>query len=186
MVSQLLLILFQLRYNDERNESTQLLDGMSLRNNNLTAIRSSSNNSDYEPVFGTTSMQSGRSYWEIRIDKYVEHHDIILGISLEGSPELRFDNIRFWGWICTSGSKFMRSRPGGKHDVKEYGGTVKIGDTVGVLFEFKGEIGYLTFLKNGSSLGTCWNNIPPGKYNACAFLFYEGVQLSLNPNAKLN
>lgn len=68
---------------------------------------------------------------------------------MEGNHDFRFEHIRFWGWICTSGNKYMRTRPGGKHDVAEYGGAVKIGDTVGVLFEFRGEIGYLTFLKNG-------------------------------------
>lgn len=38
----------------------------------------------------------------------------------------------------------------------------KIGDTLGVIFEFKNGIGVLSFSKNGESLGVCYNNIPPG------------------------
>ena len=67
---------------------------------------------------------------------------------INGRP---FDSGKFWGWICTGGRKIYPSVPDGPPTAKEYGGCAKIGDTIGVLFEFKNETGYLTFLKNNVS-----------------------------------
>jgi hypothetical protein len=69
--------------------------------------------------------------------------------------------------------------------VREYGGCAKIGDTIGVLFEFKQGVGHLSFLKNGTPLGVCFHNIPPGEYLPTACLFYGEVQVTLNPKAVL-
>jgi len=52
-----------------------------MRTGNLTATRAQSNSSEYEAIFGTNTMSSGRHYWEIKIDRFVEHHDIIMGIA---------------------------------------------------------------------------------------------------------
>jgi len=102
---------------------------------------------------GSIAIGSGRHYWEIKIDKFVDLNDIIIGVSLKGM-DIRngpFDASKFWGWICTSGRKLYPSPSGGRQEAKEYGGCAKIGDNLGVLFEFRNNIGHLTFLKNGVS-----------------------------------
>jgi len=100
-------------------------------------------------------MSEGRHYWEIKIDKFVELDDIIIGVSLKGM-DMRsrpFDTGKFWGWICTGGRKIYPSAPGGPPQAREYGGNSKAGDTIGCLFEFKSNnMGSLTFLKNGVSI----------------------------------
>jgi hypothetical protein len=63
-----------------------------------------------------------------------------------------FDTGKFWGWICTGGRKIYPSAPGGPPTAKEYGGCAKIGDSIGVLFEFKNGMGQLAFLKNNVSI----------------------------------
>jgi len=50
-----------------------------LTNNNLTANKNSE--SDYQSVLGNLPMSSGRHYWEIKIDKYVDEEDLFIGIS---------------------------------------------------------------------------------------------------------
>ena len=39
---------------------------------------------EYETVLGTTEISSGMHYWEIKIDKFVELDDIIIGVSQKG------------------------------------------------------------------------------------------------------
>lgn len=41
--------------------------------------------------------------------------------------------------------------PGGPPTAKEYGKMANKGDRIGVIFEFKNNIGHLSFLKNGVS-----------------------------------
>jgi hypothetical protein len=108
---------------------------------------------EYETVLGTIAINSGRHYWEIKIDKFVELDDIIIGVSQKGMDihSRPFDTGKFWGWICTGGRKIYPSAPGGPPTAKEYGGCAKIGDNIGVLFEFKNGMGSLSFLKNGVS-----------------------------------
>jgi hypothetical protein len=65
--------------------------------------------------------------------------------------------------------------PGGGPIAKEYGGCAKIGDTIGIIFEFKNGLAHLSFLKNSTPLGVCFNNIPPGCYLPCACLYYGEV-----------
>lgn len=75
-----------------------------LFNNNLTANKSPESE-DYETVLGSISMASGRHYWEITIDKFVDLNDIIIGVChRDMDPNSRpFDTSRFWGWMCTGG-----------------------------------------------------------------------------------
>jgi len=86
-----------------------------------------------------------------------------------------FDTGKFWGWICTGNRKIFPSAPGGPPQAKEYGGNAKIGDVLGCLLEFKSGIGHLTFLKNKTALGTCFNNLPAGIYYPAACLYYGEV-----------
>ena len=52
---------------------------INLMNNNLTANKKSE--IEYETVLGTVAMNAGTHYWEIKIDKFVELDDIIIGVS---------------------------------------------------------------------------------------------------------
>ena len=133
-------------------------------------------------------MNSGTHYWEIKIEKFVELDDIIIGVAKEGVDlkQRIFDTGKFYGWICTGGRKIYPTQPGGAPIAKEYGGCAKIGDTLGCLLEFKNNMGYLTFLKNGSPLGVCFNNIPPGSYLPTAVLYYGEVQITLDSKARLD
>ena len=55
---------------------------INLLNNNLTANKKQE--VDYETVLGSISISSGTHYWEIKIDKFVELDDIIIGVSQKG------------------------------------------------------------------------------------------------------
>ena len=174
-----------------------------LLNDNLTANKKQE--VEYETVLGSISINSAQSirhYWEIKIDKFVELDDIIIGVSLKGMDirQRPFDTGKFWGWICTGGRKIFPSAPGGPPQAKEYGGCAKIGDVLGCLLEFKSNLGHLTFLKNGVSffcnkfnyllflqtpLGVCFNNLPAGTYCPTACLYYGEVQITLNSLARL-
>jgi hypothetical protein len=51
---------------------------INLFNGNLTANKKSE--PDYEVVMGTVPISSGVHYWEIKIEKFVEQDDIIIGV----------------------------------------------------------------------------------------------------------
>jgi tripartite motif-containing protein 9/67 len=126
-----------------------------LINDNLTANKKSE--VEYETVLGNIQINSSssvRHYWEIKIDKFVDLDDIIIGVSQKGMDirQRPFDTGKFWGWICTGNRKIFPSAPGGPPQAREYGGNAKIGDVLGCLLEFKSGIGHLTFLKNKVSM----------------------------------
>ena len=54
-------------------------DNIQLLNHNLTANKKVE--VEYETVLGTIEISSGMHYWEIKIDKFVELDDIIIGVS---------------------------------------------------------------------------------------------------------
>ena len=60
-----------------------------------------------------------------------------------------------------------------------------MGDTLGCIFEFKNNVGNVSFLRNGTPLGICFNNIPMGQYYPCAYLYYGEVQITLDSKASL-
>ena len=132
-------------------------------------------------------MSSGVNYWEIIIDKFVDLDDIIIGVVGKGyhAKNQLFDCGKFYGWIATGGRKVYPSVPGGQIQGKEYGGCAKLGDTIGVIFEFKQGTGHLSFVKNGNPLGPCHTNIPPGSYYPVAHMLYGEVQITLNAKASL-
>lgn len=152
---------------------------ITLSNSNLTANKKQIE-ADYEAVVGSIAFSSGRYYWEIKVDKFVEQDDIIIGV-VNKSVDIRtrlFETGKFYGWICTGGRKISPAVPGGHLNPKEYGGQdncAKIGDTLGCIFEFKNNVGYMSFLRNGNPLGICFNNIPSGSYLPVAYLYYGEV-----------
>ncbi len=140
---------------------------------------------DYETVLATVGLNSGRHYWEIKLDTFVEMEDIFVGIARRNIDlHMRaWDTGSFWGWICTGSRKFCPASPGPQ--VLEYGGFSKINDTIGVMVEFMEGIGRLSFYRNGQPLGLAFDNIPPGTYYPAVCLYYGEVQVTLNPKAKI-
>ena len=58
---------------------------------------------DYETVLATVGFNSGRHYWEIKLDTFVDLEDILIGVArrnIELSMK-NWDSGSFWGWICT-------------------------------------------------------------------------------------
>ena len=158
---------------------------INLTNGNLTANKKSE--AEYETVLATVPISSGTHYWEIKIEKFVDLDDIIIGVVQKGVDirQRLFDTGKFYGWICTGGRKIYPNQPGGGPVAKEYGGCSKIGETLGIIFEFKNNVGYLSFVKNGSPLGICFNNIPAGSYFPCVSMYYGEVQVTLDSKVKL-
>ena len=70
-------------------------------NNNLTANKKYEIN--FETVLATVGFDSGRHYWEIKLDTFVDMEDIFIGVARR-NIELNiraWDTGSFWGWICT-------------------------------------------------------------------------------------
>ena len=89
-----------------------------LSNDNYTATNLHSN--DYGTVLGSISISSGVHYWEIKIEKFIDLDDIIVGVSQKGM-DIRSrccDTGKFWGWICTGGRKIYLVHPGGPPTAK--------------------------------------------------------------------
>lgn len=164
-------------------------------NQGLTACRIGRGNYGYESMLGTVGFDSGRHYWEVKLDEFGDLQDIYIGICKKehnGQPQNLnqhlFGIADTWGWICTGNEKRGAGVPSGKQN---YGDYSKINEDIGVLLEQDlGNQGFgkLTFFRNGLSLGEAFDKIPPGCYYPCVSLFMsEGVrvQVTLNPKAKL-
>lgn len=71
-----------------------------LLNNCLTANKKIE--IDFGTVFATVGFNSGKHYWEIKLDTFVEFEDIYVGISRKNIDlyTRAVDTGSFWGWIC--------------------------------------------------------------------------------------
>lgn len=69
---------------------------------------------DFETVLATVGFNTGRHYWEVKLDTFVEMEDIYIGISKRNIDlYLRaWDTGCFWGWVCTGGRKFCPTQNG--------------------------------------------------------------------------
>lgn len=58
---------------------------------------------DFETVLANVGFSSGRHYWEIRLDTFVEMEDIFIGVARRNIDLYirAWDTGQFWGWICT-------------------------------------------------------------------------------------
>ena len=54
--------------------------GIKLSNANLT-LNKIGEVEDYQLVIGNISFSEGKHYWEIKIDKYLEEYDILIGVA---------------------------------------------------------------------------------------------------------
>lgn len=66
---------------------------------------------DQETVVGTIPINSGKHYWEVKLDKFIELDCITLGVVLKGF-DLRtrlFETGKFYGWMCTGAKKIFPS-----------------------------------------------------------------------------
>lgn len=153
--------------------------GIKLSNNNLSAYKNGE--SDYQTVLGNLALSSGRNYWEIKIDKFVDEEDIFLGIArknLNLYTQPSATNL-FWGYLCLCAK---RSGPDGA--IIDYGYAAKLGDTIGVLLEFRSGVGSLSFYRNGTKCGVAFSNLT-GTFYPAVSLFYGEVQVTLDPKAPM-
>eukprot|EP01017_Pseudomicrothorax_dubius_P049567 TRINITY_DN9234_c0_g1_i1.p1 TRINITY_DN9234_c0_g1~~TRINITY_DN9234_c0_g1_i1.p1 ORF type:complete len:333 (+),score=89.79 TRINITY_DN9234_c0_g1_i1:26-1024(+) len=127
-------------------------EGIKLSNNNLTANKNGGD-VDFQTVLGSIPMNSGRYYWEIKIDKFVDEEDLFIGVARkEVDLNMRpLDTKLYWGYMPLCARKF-----GPDGELVEYGFSCKAGDILGVLLEFKQGVGTLSFYKNGAKCGTAY------------------------------
>ncbi|CAK69624.1 unnamed protein product (macronuclear) [Paramecium tetraurelia] len=150
-----------------------------LSNNNLTANKKGQ--SDYQTVLGTLALNSGRHYWEIKIEKYVDEEDIFIGIARKEIDLYTQPTTtgHFYGYICLCARKF-----GADGQISDYGYSAVQNDTIGVLLEFRSGIGTLSFYRNGVKCGEAFNNLTGTFYPALS-MFYGEVQVTLDSKAPL-
>ena len=58
---------------------------------------------DYETALGTIGLDSGRHYWEVKVDRYVNDEDIFIGVAHKDVPLYTRppETGQFWGYLCT-------------------------------------------------------------------------------------
>ena len=129
---------------------------------------------------------SGRHYWELKLEHYATERDIFAGICPKQRCEALTELNDVYGWICSMDKKLKRVD--GAMTDETYGDYSSIGDTIGVLLEFvKDGTANLTFYKNGRSVGICYSGIPNATYYPCIALSAMSgneVIVSLNSKAK--
>ncbi|KAM3135484.1 negative regulation of SNARE complex assembly [Paramecium bursaria] len=161
-------------------DTTKKGKSIQLSNHNLTANKSGE--ADYQTVLGTLAIGSGRHYWEIKIDKYVDEEDIFIGIAkkdIDLYVQPTSSQQMFYGYICLCGRKF-----GADGQVQNYGYNSKQNDIIGVLLEFRNGLGTLSFYRNGVKCGEAFNNLQGVFYPALS-MFYGEVQVTLDPRAPI-
>ena len=118
----------------------------------------------------TVGFNSGRHYWEVRLDIYHSEQDIFVGVCPKQKPETLTELNDVYGWICTQDKKLHKVE-GKQYLLERYGDYSAIGDVIGVFLEFSKEgDGTLTFYRNGVTNGKCFDCIPPGTYYPCVAL----------------
>ena len=145
-------------------------------------------------MLATIGFESGKHFWSVKLDEYGHENDIFIGVCRRDANNKPLnlaghvlESNAAWGWVCTNGAKRWPGNLGSNGQA--YGDYSKIGEELGVLLEFKLDAVHLTFLRNGVSLGVCFDNIPAGEtYYPCVSMFNNEAtetQVTLNPNAKM-
>ena len=58
---------------------------------------------DHQTVLATIGFETGKHYWEIKLDTFIDMEDIFIGVARR-TVDLTiraWDSGPFWGWICT-------------------------------------------------------------------------------------
>ena len=125
----------------------------------------------YESVLGTIGFESGKHYWEIKIDDYGHESDIFIGVATRTNPNSLSSSPApheaGWGWIASGNMLHI----GGKVQRTLFGGYTKIGSIVGILLEFTQGGPQLTFFRDGENLGMPIKGMPAGTYYPCVSLY---------------
>jgi hypothetical protein len=120
---------------------------LSLSAGNLRAVTSSGAN---HFVYGTSAVTTGKWYWENTLN----------GSSLQGARigVRNMSNGNSYSFDTYSGLRYANN------SASSYSSAAAPGDVIGVALDFT--TGYLTFYKNGVSLGIAYAALPAGTYKA--------------------
>lgn len=150
----------------------------------MTCVKKSNPDNDYDNdivvgVLGNLALNSGKSYWELKIDNVEEYDQMFIGVcrndfDLSRSPGSSEQD--WWGYHTTSGEKFTP-----EEKQVDYADVINPGDAIGVLLEFKKGFGTLKFYLNGMDMGECATNMRGEFYPMVSFL---GATSSVTLDAK--
>lgn len=148
-----------------------------LSNNNYTATKST--DADYQTVLGNILMNSGRHYWEVRIDLGNDEEDLFIGIArkninLNTNP---MSSGLFHGYMALGARKL-----GADGNLYDYGYNSKKGDTIGVLLEYRNNNASLSFYRNGTKCGVAYDNLT-GSFYPAVLMNYGEMQVTLDSKA---
>ena len=68
--------------------------------------------------------------------------------------------------------------------ISDYGFSSSVGDIIGVLVEFTGDLASLVFFRNGTMCGEAFSNLE-GPFYPAICMFYGEVQVTLDPKAQV-
>jgi len=157
------------------------LKGSEIKLSNSNHTVSKAPEADCQTVLGNLLINSGRHYWEVKIDHFTDEEDLFIGIArknldLYARP---MDTKMFWGYMCLCAKKFG---PDGL--IQDYGYQAKKGDIIGVLLEFKSQIATLSFYRNGTKCGMAFSNLT-GSFLPAVCINYGDAQITLDPKAPM-
>ena len=147
-----------------------------LKNNDLHATnvatigQTVAANLNFDTVYGSVGLTSGRHFWELRIENMLDEHAVYIGVSSQPVTEPAHPGVwkqaGTYGWHCSRG--MLRWTPQGSSEEEncQYGDTCDTSQVIGclLLFNEKALNASLSFSINGKSLGTAFASMPPGKY----------------------
>ena len=77
---------------------------------------------------------------------------------------------KFWGYMPLCGRKYNA-----EGNLEDYGFSCKINDQIGVLLEFRNNVGQLQFYRNGMNCGVAFSNLKGPLYPAIIIYFGEAL-----------
>lgn len=129
--------------------------------------------------------ESGKHYWEVKIDKFQNEDDVFIGVAYKNIDITSCPtHSKFWGIIPLYAKRFSPLDVG---NLINYGSVVKAGDTIGMLVQFANKKANLTFYRNGISFGIAYQGISGVLYPAITLFGSSNnvVEISYDPQASM-